>query len=102
MHFLSWYCLPEYDYISGRKKKEKKAGYVINAFDSSIANQSVMCCKCVVYFCVAAPVSSVLTTEGGVFLCSSDCKEKEVAEQAKDDAAAKRLWAISEKWTRLT
>ncbi|KAK7507085.1 hypothetical protein BaRGS_00001936, partial [Batillaria attramentaria] len=31
----------------------------------------------------------------------SDCKEKEVAEQAKDDEAAKRLWAISENWTRL-
>ena len=61
-----------------------------------------MCSNCVVYFSVAAPVSSVLTTEGDVFLCSSDCKEKEVAEQAKDDAAAKRLWAISEKWTGLT
>ncbi|XP_076463899.1 retinol dehydrogenase 13-like [Babylonia areolata] len=32
----------------------------------------------------------------------SDCKEKEVAEQAKDDETAKRLWAISEKWTRLS
>ncbi|KAK7104587.1 retinol dehydrogenase 13-like [Littorina saxatilis] len=32
----------------------------------------------------------------------SDCKEKEVAEQGKDDEAAKRLWAISEKWTRLS
>ena len=35
-------------------------------------------------------------------MCCSDCKEKEVAEQGKDDAAAKRLWAISENWTRLT
>ncbi|KAL8622957.1 Retinol dehydrogenase 13 [Nucella lapillus] len=31
----------------------------------------------------------------------SDCKAKGVAEQGKDDEAAKRLWAISEKWTRL-
>lgn len=32
----------------------------------------------------------------------SDCKEKDVAEQGKDEEAAKRLWAISENWTRLT
>lgn len=32
----------------------------------------------------------------------SDCREKEVASQGKDDEVAKRLWAISESWTRLT
>jgi hypothetical protein len=36
---------------------------------------------------------------GDVF---SDCKEKDVSEAAKDEEAARRLWAISEKWTRLT
>ncbi|KAK7104588.1 retinol dehydrogenase 13-like [Littorina saxatilis] len=31
----------------------------------------------------------------------SDCHEKEAAPQAQDDDAAKRLWDISEKWTKL-
>ncbi|XP_041353528.1 retinol dehydrogenase 13-like [Gigantopelta aegis] len=32
----------------------------------------------------------------------SDMHVKDIALQAKDEAAAKRLWAISEKWTRLS
>ncbi|CAL8093157.1 unnamed protein product [Orchesella dallaii] len=31
----------------------------------------------------------------------SDCKEKDPSEQAMDPIVAKRLWATSEKWTRL-
>ncbi|XP_025104046.1 retinol dehydrogenase 13-like [Pomacea canaliculata] len=31
----------------------------------------------------------------------SDCREKDVAPAAKDDKAAKRLWAISEHWTHV-
>jgi retinol dehydrogenase 13 len=32
----------------------------------------------------------------------SDCKEKEVAEAAKDDKMGKWLWNVSEKWTRIS
>lgn len=32
----------------------------------------------------------------------SDCNLKDVASSAKDDSMAKWLWAVSEKWTRLT
>lgn len=32
----------------------------------------------------------------------SDCKEKEVSEEANDEKIAKRLWLISEKWTKIT
>ncbi|KAL0269082.1 UNVERIFIED_CONTAM: hypothetical protein PYX00_006918 [Menopon gallinae] len=31
-----------------------------------------------------------------------DCKEKEIVPHAKDGATAKWLWAVSEKWTRLS
>ncbi|XP_046401443.1 retinol dehydrogenase 13-like [Ischnura elegans] len=31
----------------------------------------------------------------------SDCEEQEVAEQGRDDAMAKWLWKVSERWTRL-
>lgn len=31
----------------------------------------------------------------------ADCKQKEVAPQGKDDAMAKFLWRVSEKWCRL-
>lgn len=38
-----------------------------------------------------------------VYLCIfSDCKEKEVSEEANDEKIAKRLWLISEKWTKIT
>lgn len=32
----------------------------------------------------------------------SDCKEKSPSKAAQDDAAAKKLWAVSEKWTQLS
>lgn len=32
----------------------------------------------------------------------SDCEQKEVAEQAKNEDLAKWLWAVSEKWTKLS
>ncbi|CAL1535680.1 unnamed protein product [Lymnaea stagnalis] len=41
--------------------------------------------------------SSLETVTGKYF---SDCQEKEPAPQALDDEAARRLWAISEAWTR--
>lgn len=31
----------------------------------------------------------------------SDCQEKDVAENAKDDAMAKWLWEVSDKWTSI-
>ncbi|XP_064600291.1 retinol dehydrogenase 13-like isoform X2 [Liolophura sinensis] len=48
-------------------------------------------------FCALDP--SLENVSGKYF---SDCKEKEVAPEATDPAVAARLWAISEKWTRLT
>jgi len=34
-------------------------------------------------------------------LCCSECREQDVAPQAKDEVTTKWLWAVSEKWTRL-
>ncbi|XP_073844811.1 retinol dehydrogenase 13-like [Musca autumnalis] len=47
-----------------------------------------------------AALDEDLATVSGKYF--SDCAIKDVAPQAKDDALAKWLWAVSEKWTRLT
>ncbi|XP_013097678.2 retinol dehydrogenase 13 [Stomoxys calcitrans] len=47
-----------------------------------------------------AALDEDLNTVSGQYF--SDCDLKDVAPQAKDDALAKWLWAVSEKWTKLT
>lgn len=46
-------------------------------------------------YCALAPE---LVNVTGKYFC--DCKEAQIADQGLDKAAAKRLWAISDRWTR--